>query len=122
MTRSHTKTIGVLACISEAALVINKIGFDKVNDVDVADGNLSSVASEEVVSTVDLFTSSILDPAAGYVNIHQAVNAIAGKMDLKSALTVMDTKTLPKDVSGLVQTVSDGDNDGGFASKLREFS
>jgi hypothetical protein len=122
MTRSHTKTIGVLACISEAALVINKIGFDKVNDVDVADGNLSSVASEEVVSTVDLFTSSILDPAAGYVNIHQAVNAIAGKMDLKSALTVMDTKTLPKDVSGLVQTVSDGDNDGGFASKFDENS
>jgi len=43
-------------------------------------------------------------------------------MDLQSAVKVVDRSKLPSDVAGLVQTVSDGDTDNGFATAFDEKS
>jgi len=103
--RTPVKLLGVVACLSEAAVLTD-------DSKDQVEANLSSVASAEVASISEAFSDTMLDPSDLPDNsVHQAMNAISGKMDLKSAVQVVNHEKLSSDVSSLVQQMSDGDTD-----------
>jgi len=125
MARLHSSILGVVACLVDAAVVVDvNVGLD--DDIftgkDQIEANLSSVTSAEVASVVEVFSETLFDPAGSENSVHQAMNGIAGLMDLKQAVQVINTNKLPSDVSGLVQTVSDGGGDSDFATQFDEAS
>jgi len=122
MVRSHASLPCVVIGICGAALVdVNSNRFD---DADQIGANLSSVVSAEVASLLGAFSDDLLDSEPGNDDVPQALNAVADKMDLRSAAKAMNSQSLPQDVSNLVQVVADGDSDGnaGFASQFDEKS
>jgi hypothetical protein len=125
MARLHANILGVVACLVDAAVVVDvNVGLD--DDIftgkDQIEANLSSVASAEVASVVEVFSDTLFDPEGSENSVHQAMNGIAGLMDLKQAVQVINKGKLPSDVSGLVQTVSDGGGDSDFATQFDEAS
>ena len=97
MARLHAAVLGVVACLAEAATLQES-------------STLGEAASTEVASAIAVLSDTLLDADAPDHNVHQAMNAIAGKMDIKSAAKIIEQGKLPSDVASLVQTLSDGDS------------
>jgi len=118
MVLSHANLLGiVMGC---GAVFVD---FDhKGDDQHQIEANLSAFASVEVADSLQVFADVLLDGPVSNENIPAALNAIAGKMDLKSAAKVVDPQSLPQDVSNLVQVVSDGDSESDFATQFNEAS
>jgi hypothetical protein len=117
--------LGVVTCLGDAAVVTDgNVGLneDFSDDKDQVAANLSSVASAEVASAVEVFSDTLFDPEGMDTSVHEAMAGISGKMDLKHAAQVVNHDKLPADVSGLVQTVSDGGGDSDFATQFDEAS
>jgi len=111
MVHLHTILFGAAFGVGESAVFR---GNDQSTD-------LTKIASDAVMTTLDSFTSVLLDSKAGVESVPAAVRAVTGQMDLTAAAKVVDPKALPKDVSTMVQTVSHGDTNG-FAQKFDEAS
>lgn len=108
MVRLHTILYGVAVGLGESATLLSK-----------SSTSLSSFASQEVMSTLETVSSVLMDQRTTDEGIPQAMKAVSGQMDLHSAVKVIDAASLPQDVSGLVQTMSDGN---GFANRYDEVS
>jgi len=120
MVHLHTITLGVAVGLGESAVLLGK---NKVTDDSTEETrDLSSLASKEVMSTLDTFTSVLLDETEADTHgmgIPSAMKAVSSQMDLPSAVKVIDPTTLPKEVSGMVQTIGNG---AGYANKFDEDS
>jgi hypothetical protein len=109
MVRRNTILYGVIG-LGEAAVLrsANQIKSDASAEVE-----LSSLASTEVMSTLETFTSVLLDSKADTQGVPMAMKAVSAQMDLHSAIKVINSNSLPQDVSGMVQTIGGGS---GFAN------
>jgi len=125
MARLHAKIFGAIACLGDAAVVIdvNKgLNEDFSDDKDQVEANLSSVASAEVASAVQVFSDTLFDRRGPENSVPEAMKSISGLMDLKHAVQVVNHDKLPADVSGLVQTVGAGAGGSDFATLFDEAS
>jgi len=114
--------VGVVAHVGTCLDVRNINAEEKNINREVA--NLTTVASAELVATLDAVADMILDPLTEDANIGEAMTAISSKMDLGAAVKVIDKKDLNPDTANLVQTVADGagDADAGFSAQFSEES
>jgi len=120
MVHLHTITLGVAVGLGESAVLLGKNKVTDESNEETRD--LGSVASKEVMSTLETFTSVLLDDTEADTHgmgIPGAMKAVSSQMDLHSAVKVINPAVLPKDVSGMVQTIG---NAGGFANKFDEDS
>jgi len=120
MVHLHTITLGVAGGLGESAVLLGKNKVKDESNEETRD--LGSVASKEVMSTLETFTSVLLDDTEADTHgmgIPGAMKAVSSQMDLHSAVKVINPTVLPKDVSGMVQTIG---NSGGFANKFDEDS
>jgi len=120
MVHLHTITLGVAVGLGESAVLLGKNKVKDESNEETRD--LGSVASKEVMSTLETFTSVLLDDTEADTHgmgIPGAMKAVSSQMDLHSAVKVINPTVLPKDVSGMVQTIG---NSGGFANKFDEDS
>jgi len=122
MVHLHTVICGVAVGRGESAVLLGKNkGRDQSASIEET-RDLSDVASKEIMSMLDTFTSVLLDDKEADtrgMGIPAALKAVSAQMDLTSAVKVVDPASLPKDVSGMVQTLG---NAGGFANKFDEDS
>jgi len=77
---------------------------------------MNAEVSAELRETLQAFASDLLAPnqVEGMATVHDGMQAIAGKMDLRQAVKTIDHKNLPADVRALVNTASSSGSKGNF--------
>lgn len=78
--------------------------------------SVDSEVSAEIRETLQSVANDLLlvNPVEGQASVHEALKAIAGKMDIKQALKTMDSHRLPQDVQALIKTTSETTHGVGF--------
>jgi len=72
--------------------------------------DMHAEVSAELRETLQAFASDLLEPhqVEGMASVHEGLQAIAGKMDLKQAARTIEHRNLPADVRAMVSTASTG--------------
>jgi len=104
---------GIFAC--QAAVLLR--GNDLVDGGYQEENSLRAFVSSEVGTTLETVASVLMDPTLEETtNVDEALRAASKQMDIKSAVSLMDKKPLPEDVSNLVAKVQTG-TFGGFSEE-----
>jgi len=78
--------------------------------------DMNAEASAELRDTLHSVASNLMarKPVEGMASVHDGMQAVASKMDLKQAANTIEHTKLPADVRMLVSTVAEGNHKGGF--------